>query len=915
MPDDSDFVKKEVELVKPLLENYGQFRNCLNAILEEARKKQKINAIIQTRTKEISSFAEKCIRKRKQYPKPSYMLTDLCGARIIVESKDQIEVFSEFIREYFEIDESKSQDVAERLQDQEFGYQSVHFIISFKDAVNYPGIDKVPPVLLEQWNEEDAKNKGVNIGPKYKAEIQVRTLLQHVWATMVHDTLYKSELKKKPRHLVRLSGLISAALENADNSFVELIQGVDSYQTCFGAYLKPKEIEDEIKMQKIIQQHNKESEKQAHKIAQLAIAIEKWEEAINVLEPFKDSEIAVVRRDLGWAIWKNDNKNNDEYKIHLKRAKELDPSDPDTSCCLGDIFYEKKERWDALESYKQAYEKSPDYPRAIQGYVLCEIVANRKIDFLQMMRPGLKKAIKVSQEWASYGMHLPWAYYDIGFFTLLLGNPFESLTAYAMAVHLTSSVSEISKIQNYLKEVQYTAKSHILGEYSKWARWFLSAALVAKEMAKEDECKKNKVEAEYRKLQIENKLAKLKENESGDLKKIKDTEEELKKAEDELKKADQAQAEVNVPEALKNNIFNGDPTFDGSKRLATETEEESLFDKDKPIVIVAGGCDIKFRNRIENHRKLIESAFDGYSGTIISGGTTAGIPGIVGDLPNPDKKMKKIAYLPLKIPKDDKIHDGYDTSRTSSMDNYSPLEPIQVWIDLLASGIRPKNVHLLGINGGNISSCEFRLALVMGAKVAILRDSGRAAGKIAKDPDWNNHPGLFFLPTDQESITAFIQPSQKSTLIKENEREEMARIAHEEFRKNQEGRYLKEHPPIAEWENLRETYQEANRKQIDHIETKLQRIGLSIRRVENPKLYSFSKKQQRILAEMEHGRWTVERLLNGWRLGPKKNEEGKIHPNLISWNDLGDHIKEYDFDAVKKIPEELAKIGVEICEP
>ena len=51
-----------------------------------------------------------------------------------------------------------------------------------------------------------------------------------------------------------------------------------------------------------------------------------------------------------------------------------------------------------------------------------------------------------------------------------------------------------------------------------------------------------------------------------------------------------------------------------------------------PVVIVAGGCDTRIDKRLGDYRQLLIEAFKDYRGTIISGGTTAGISGLVGDV-------------------------------------------------------------------------------------------------------------------------------------------------------------------------------------------------------------------------------------------------------------------------------------------
>jgi hypothetical protein len=64
-----------------------------------------------------------------------------------------------------------------------------------------------------------------------------------------------------------------------------------------------------------------------------------------------------------------------------------------------------------------------------------------------------------------------------------------------------------------------------------------------------------------------------------------------------------------------------------------------------------------------------------------------------------------------------------------------------------------------------------------------------------------------------------------------------------------------------------------------------------------------------LMAEMEHGRWVVERLLSGWRWGPRKDVRARTSPYLVSWEDLPEPVKEWDRVFVRAIPQILSARG------
>ncbi len=66
------------------------------------------------------------------------------------------------------------------------------------------------------------------------------------------------------------------------------------------------------------------------------------------------------------------------------------------------------------------------------------------------------------------------------------------------------------------------------------------------------------------------------------------------------------------------------------------------------------------------------------------------------------------------------------------------------------------------------------------------------------------------------------------------------------------------------------------------------------------------------LAEMEHGRWNVERLLLGWRWAEAKDVARKLSPYLVPWDKLPPEIQEYDLDAIRSLPAKFREAGLEV---
>ena len=66
------------------------------------------------------------------------------------------------------------------------------------------------------------------------------------------------------------------------------------------------------------------------------------------------------------------------------------------------------------------------------------------------------------------------------------------------------------------------------------------------------------------------------------------------------------------------------------------------------------------------------------------------------------------------------------------------------------------------------------------------------------------------------------------------------------------------------------------------------------------------------LARLEHERWMQERTQQGWRYGSVRDDQRKLHPDLVDWAELSDESAEKDRAAVRNIPRLLRATGFQI---
>lgn len=163
--------------------------------------------------------------------------------------------------------------------------------------------------------------------------------------------------------------------------------------------------------------------------------------------------------------------------------------------------------------------------------------------------------------------------------------------------------------------------------------------------------------------------------------------------------------------------------------------------------------------KTETYHDFLFEIMAGFGGTIISGGTTAGIPGLVGEVKAELEKQgaldfSLIAYLPRELPANALKSVAYDSFYETDSNYFSVQEILSYWCDIVSNGIHPTEVTLLGIEGGDIAALEYRIALSLGAKVALVADSGRAVSDLLHDEAWRTHPNLIILTDDPLSLQA-----------------------------------------------------------------------------------------------------------------------------------------------------------------
>jgi hypothetical protein len=331
-----------------------------------------------------------------------------------------------------------------------------------------------------------------------------------------------------------------------------------------------------------------------------------------------------------------------------------------------------------------------------------------------------------------------------------------------------------------------------------------------------------------------------------------------------------------------------------------------------PVTILAGGCRPDDGACLVMFRPIVLEAFRTYTGTVISGGTPVGVSSLAGDVQEACPEfVHAIGYVPRGV-KGVSSDDRYREIRLTPESDFSVMEVIQYWCDIVASGVSPSQVKVLGIDGGSISASEYKMALALGASVALLEGSGREAKKLRHNRHWRAARGLVCIPADPYVIEEFIKPHPQQ--LDTADRERLARAIHEAYRERERGVAMADDPSMVPWDALPSYLKHSNRAQADRIIEKMDRLGYAVERRPGAGAEpEFTPDELTVLAQMEHGRWVVERLNGGWMPGSGRDVRHKISPYFVPWHALPEYVKDKGRKTVSDVPKLLASIGLHVA--
>ncbi|MCZ7470271.1 RelA/SpoT domain-containing protein [Agrobacterium sp. O3.4] len=189
----------------------NQVSTALGPIIAPIRPDYFLRTPVVPRTKDGQKLVEKAFYRNKNYANPYKDITDKVGTRFVVLLGSEIPIVEKALTSikgwYF----SKDRDYEEEQKKNplQFDYAAVHYVVRPEANVEF---------------------EGVQIPADTPCEVQIKTILQHAYSELTHDTIYKPQIEATPM-MQRNAAKAMALLEATNDYFEKVAEDVNNVLT------------------------------------------------------------------------------------------------------------------------------------------------------------------------------------------------------------------------------------------------------------------------------------------------------------------------------------------------------------------------------------------------------------------------------------------------------------------------------------------------------------------------------------------------------------------------------------------------------------------------------------------------------------------------------------------------------------
>ncbi len=174
----------------------------LNPLIAPQSSHYFLRTVVEPRLKDDQKLVEKAFYRSKGYSDPYEDITDKVGTRFVVLLGSDIRLVADALTSIPGWTFSKDRDYEEEQKKNplKFDYAAVHYVVR---------------------PDTDVEFDGVSISANTPCEVQIKTLLQHAYSELTHDTIYKPQIEATP--IMQRNAAKAMALLEATNDYFQKV--------------------------------------------------------------------------------------------------------------------------------------------------------------------------------------------------------------------------------------------------------------------------------------------------------------------------------------------------------------------------------------------------------------------------------------------------------------------------------------------------------------------------------------------------------------------------------------------------------------------------------------------------------------------------------------------------------------------